>query len=82
MFTHRNIYKYTWHSPDGKTHNLIDHILIDRRFLDSFISTLSPYGTTSTCMILSVQTLYRLHMMSRVPVNTLHLYYYRVKFIL
>jgi hypothetical protein len=31
MFPHRNIYKYTWKSPDGKTHNRIDHILVDRR---------------------------------------------------
>jgi hypothetical protein len=27
----RNIHKYTWTSPDGKTHNQIDHILVDRR---------------------------------------------------
>jgi len=31
MFLHRNIHKYNWSSPDGKTHNYIDHILIDVR---------------------------------------------------
>ena len=31
MFPHRSIHKYICTCPDGKTHNQIDHILIDRR---------------------------------------------------
>jgi hypothetical protein len=31
IFPHRNFHKYTWASPDGKTHNQLDHILVDRR---------------------------------------------------
>jgi len=30
MFPHQNIHKYTWTSLDGKTDNLVDHILIER----------------------------------------------------
>jgi hypothetical protein len=31
MFPHHSIHKYAWTSLDGKTHNQIDHILVDRR---------------------------------------------------
>jgi hypothetical protein len=36
MFQHRNIHN-TWTSPDGRTHNQIDHILIDRRWHSSIL---------------------------------------------
>jgi len=37
MFPHRNIHKYTWTSLDGKTHNQIDPVMIDRRWHSSVL---------------------------------------------
>jgi hypothetical protein len=41
MFPHRNIHKFTGTSPDGKAHNEIDHILIDRRRYSSALDVQS-----------------------------------------
>jgi endonuclease/exonuclease/phosphatase family metal-dependent hydrolase len=39
MFPHRNIHKIAWTSPDGRAHNQIDHILIDRRRKSSILDS-------------------------------------------
>jgi len=44
MFPHQNIHKYTWTSLDGKTHNQIDHVLIDRRWNLSVLDVRSFRG--------------------------------------
>jgi hypothetical protein len=44
VFPHRNFHKYTWTSPDGKTHNHIDHVLIDRSRHSSVLDVRSLRG--------------------------------------
>jgi len=41
MLPHRNIHKYAWASPDGKSHNQIDHISIERRWHSSVLDVQS-----------------------------------------
>jgi hypothetical protein len=74
MFTHRNVYKFTWTFPDGKKHNQIDHILIDGRRFSSILAVRS--FRTADCdtdhylmtakvrerLAVSKQTTHRIHM--------------------
>ena len=46
MFPHQNLHKYTWIFPDRNNHNLIDHILIDRRH-SSILDVRSSRGADS-----------------------------------
>ena len=47
IFPHRNVRKYTWTSPNGKTHNQTDRILIDRRCHSSVLDVRSFRGADS-----------------------------------
>jgi len=56
MCPHRNIYEYTWTSPDGKTHNQIDQILIERRRHSSVLNVRSFRGAdcdTDHCLVVA-----------------------------
>jgi hypothetical protein len=53
MSPHHNINKYTWTSPDGKTHNQIDHILIHRRRHSSVLNAQSADCDTDHYLVMT-----------------------------
>jgi len=56
MFPHQNVYRYTWTSPERRTHNKIDHILIDRRWHSSVLGVRSFMGSdcdTDHCLVVA-----------------------------
>jgi len=44
MFSQQKIHKKSCTSPDGKTHNQIDHVLTDRRWYSSVLDVRSFSG--------------------------------------
>ena len=44
IFKHRHRRKVTWRSPDGKTENMIDYILISKRWKSSVLDTVALPG--------------------------------------
>lgn len=43
-FIHKNIHKYTWESPDGRTRNQIDHIMVSKLFLGCLLDVKTRRG--------------------------------------
>jgi hypothetical protein len=80
MFSHRSIHKYTWTSPDGKTHSESDHILIDRKRHSSILDVQSFRGAdcdTEHCLV--VAKIRERLLVSKRPVNKMDMDRFNLK---
>jgi hypothetical protein len=59
FFLHKEIHKQTWRSPDGKTDNQIDHILIDKKNASGMLEIKSCRGANSNSDHFLVGGIYR-----------------------
>ena len=44
IFKHKDIHKQTWNSPDGVTHNQIDHVAINQRWRSAMLDVSAIRG--------------------------------------
>jgi endonuclease/exonuclease/phosphatase family metal-dependent hydrolase len=61
-FPHKAVHKGTWRSPDGKTYNQIDHVLIDRRNASSIIDVRTCRAANGDSDHYLVKAVYRCRM--------------------
>jgi hypothetical protein len=79
-FPHRSNHKYNWTSPDGKTHNQIDHVLIDRRRYSSILDVRSFRGADcDSDHYLVVAKISESLAVSKLPVNNMDIDRFNLK---
>ena len=59
MFLNRNLHKYTWTSPDRKTHKHTDHTLMDRRWNSIILNVRFFTGVTLIVIIVWLMLMLR-----------------------
>ena len=48
-FPHKDIHRYAWTSPDGRTRNQIDHVVVNSWFKRSVFDARSYRGADTSC---------------------------------